>query len=354
MRVLLIKLTSMGDLIHTLPALTDASRAIPGITFDWVADKNFAEVPGWHPAVKKIIPTRHRYWRKHWRESLKNGEIVQFLRDLRAEEYDVVIDAQSSLKSALAARLSRGLRCGLDRHTAKEGWLAALAYQRHFAISQKLHAIPRLRLLFAQALNYPYPSSEPEYGIGDYPFPETQLLLPKPYLVFVHNASWATKLWPVNYWRRLIELAGDEGLQVLLPWGNTAEKTRAETISAGYNNAQVLPFCSLSQHARILQGATGAVCSDTGLCHLAAALGVPAITLYGPTDPALIGAAGCNQQLLASPFPCTKCRQQQCNYGNQQHADAQCLLALTPETVWKTCLHNFITSFRRENFASKV
>lgn len=335
MRVLLIKLTSMGDLIHALPALTDASRAIAGITFDWVVDKNFSEVPRWHSTVKKIIPTRHRHWRKHWRESLKNGEIAQFFHDLRAEKYDVVIDAQSSLKSALVTRLSRGLRCGLDKHTAKEGWLAALAYQKHFAISQKLHAIPRLRLLFAQALNYPYPSSEPDYGIDHYPFPATPLALPKPYLVFVHNASWVTKLWPVNYWRRLIEFAGNAGLSVLLPWGNAAEKIRAETISAGYQHAQVLPFCSLSTHARILQGATGAVCSDTGLCHLAAALGVPAVTLYGPTDPALIGSVGRNQQFLISPFSCTKCHQHQCNYGNQHHTDAQCFLALTPEIVWE-------------------
>lgn len=335
MRVLFVKLTSMGDLIHALPALTDAARAVPGITFDWVADKNFSEIAQWHPAVKKIIPTRHRYWRKHWRESLKNGEISQFLKSLRAEKYDLVIDGQSSLKSAVVTFLSHGPRHGLDKRSAKEGSAAAWFYQQSYFVNKNMHAVQRLRLLLSYALNYPCPTTPADYGIQNYPFPALKFELPKPYLVFVHNASWSTKLWPVPYWRRLIEFAGAAGYQVLLPWGNSAEKLRAEAISAGYANAQVLPFCSLSEHGRILQGAAGAICSDTGLCHLAAALNVPAVTLYGPTDPKLIGSLGQNQQLLTSPFTCTHCYQRECHFGNQLHTDALCFLELKPELVWK-------------------
>lgn len=333
MRVLFIKLTSMGDLIHALPALTDASRALPGITFDWVIDKNFAEVAQWHPAVKKIIPTRHRYWRKNLVESIKNGEILQFLKSLRAEKYDLVIDGQTSLKSALVTLLSRGPRRGLDKHTASE-WAAALAYQQSYNIPKDMHAIARLRSLFAQALNYPCPDTPQDYGIANYPFPALNFTLPQPYLVFVHNASWASKLWPEPYWRRLIELAGSEGYHIVLPWGNQAEKQRAERIAMGYAQAQVLPFCSLSEQAQILRGAAGAICSDTGLCHLAAALGVHSVTLYGSTDPKLIGATGLNQRHLVSPFPCTKCYQYECNFGGQKHTDALCSLELKPETVW--------------------
>ena len=335
MHVLFVKLTSMGDLIHALPALTDASRAIPGIAFDWVADKNFSEVARWHPAVHNVITTRHRYWRKNLRESLKNGEIQEFVKALRAEKYDLVIDGQSSLKSAMITLLSRGPRRGMDKRSAKEGWAAALAYQKSYFIDKNLHAVQRLRLLLSKALNYPCPESPPDYGISHYPFPVLKFELQRPYLVFVHNASWASKLWPENYWRRLIELAADENFQVLLPWGSPAEKIRAEKIRAGYVNAQVLPFCSLSEQARIFQGAAGAICSDTGLSHLAAALNVPAVTLYGPTDSRLIGSLGANQQLLTSPFSCTRCYQTECHYGNQKHTDAVCFLELKPEKVWE-------------------
>lgn len=339
MRVLLVKLTSMGDLIHALPALTDALHSIPGISFDWVIDKHFSEVAKWHPAVKKIIPTRHRYWRKHFWASLQNGEIPEFIRSLRAEKYDLIIDGQTSTKSGLVTLLARGKRCGLDKNSARE-WIASLVYQKKYAVSKKLHAIDRLRILFSQALNYPLPNTPPDYNILNYPFPVLKFALPKPYLVFVHNASWPSKMWPKNYWRKLIELAQAEGFHVLLPWGNPAEKNRAENIAAGYDHAKVLPFCSLSEHARILQGSAGAICSDTGLCHLAAALNVPSITLYGSTDPDLIGATGLNQQHIISPFSCIKCYQYECNYGNQKHADSLCFLEIKPEDVWQAFKSN--------------
>ena len=328
----------MGDLIHALPALTDASRAIPGISFDWVIDKNFSEVALWHPAVNQIIPTRHRYWRKHFRESIKNGEISQFLKLLRKEKYDKIIDGQTSMKSAMVTLLSRGPRHGLDRHSAREGWIAALAYQKNYFVDKRLHAIQRLRLLLSQALNYPCPESRPDYNILGYPFPALKFILPERYLVFVHNASWPSKLWPENYWRQLIELAGAADFHVLLPWGNPAEKLRAEKISHGYAHAQVLPFCCLSEHAQILRNSQGAICSDTGLGHLAAALNVPAVTLYGPTDPNLIGTIGLNQRHLISPFACTKCYEFHCNYGNQKHEDALCFVKIKPEMVWETFL----------------
>lgn len=335
MRILLVKLTSMGDLIHALPAITDASHFVPGIRFDWVVDKNFSDVAQWHPSVNKIITTRHRYWRKNLRESLRNGEIKQFYHSLRSENYDGVIDAQSSLKSALVTYLSKGMRHGLDADSASEGKLASLAYQKTYLIPKDMHAIQRLRLLFSQALNYPCPSTFPDYGINQYAFPSLKFAIAEPYLVFVHNASWASKLWPEQHWRSLIEIAGREGLRVVLPWGNIQEKVRAERISENFSHAQVLPFCSLSEQARILLDSSGAICSDTGLSHLAAALNVPAVTLYGSTDSRLIGSTGSHQHLVNSDFACTKCYQHHCYFNHQKHADALCELAIEPEQVWK-------------------
>lgn len=339
MHVLFVKLTSMGDLIHALPALTDAKRAIPDITFDWVIDKNFAEVAIWHPAVRKVIPTAHRQWRQHLLQSLKNGEIPKFFRTLREEKYDLVIDGQTSSKSAAIMLLTRGKRCGPDKNSARE-WIASYAYQQKIAVppSQEIHAIKRLRILFAKVLQYPFVDNQPDYGIADNQFAKLNFDLPKSYVVFVHNASWESKMWPENYWRELITIAAKDDLHVLLPWGNKAEQQRAERIAAGLSNAKVLPFCSLSEHATILKNAVGAVCSDTGLSHLAAALNVPAITLYGSTSEKLIGTTGLNQQHFIPDFPCLKCYKKTCNYQEQYHSEPACLSLAKPQEVWQRFL----------------
>lgn len=333
MRILFVKLTSMGDLIHALPAITDATKAIPTLSFDWVIDKNFSEVAQWHPAIKTIITTAHRRWRKNLWQALSQGEIQHFLKSLRQERYDIVIDGQTNTKSAFVTMLARGTRHGLDKNSARER-IAHLAYQKHYAIDKNLHAITRLRMLFAQVFNYPYRDTQPDYGIANHAFPSLPFALPKPYVYFVHNASWSTKLWPEMHWHQLIDLAAKDGLNVVLPWGNAEEKTRAEIISRGHGNATVLPFCTLSQHAQILKESQGAICSDTGLSHLAAALNVPAITLYGPTSVKLIGTTGLNQQHMLPDFPCIECYKVNCNYGGQLYDKPQCLMAIKPEDIW--------------------
>lgn len=323
----------MGDLIHALPALTDAKRAIPTISFDWVIEKNFSEIALWHPAVNKIIPASHRKWKKNLWQSIKNGEIKQFITSLRREKYDLVIDGQTSSKSAVVMLLTRGLRCGLDKHSASE-WIAHFAYQKKYPAGKELHAIKRLRLLFAQALNYQHIDTQPDYGIANYAFPELKFQLPERYVVFVHNASWSSKLWPEQYWHQLIELAAKENLHVVMPWGNEAEKQRAQRLAANHDNAIVLPFLSLSEQARVLKNSKGAVCSDTGLAHLAAALNVPAVTLYGSTDVKLIGTVGAHQSHFVSPFECTLCYKHDCYFGGTKHAEPLCLLEVKPEVVW--------------------
>jgi heptosyltransferase-1 len=333
MRVLLVKLTSMGDLIHALPALTDAMQAIPGITFDWVIEKNFSEVASWHPAVKTLIPTSHRVWRKQLRASFKNGEIQLFLKNLRKESYDLIIDGQASLKSAVITLLARGKRFGLDKFSARERF-ASLAYQQSCYVDKDLHAIQRLRLLFSYALGYTHPKTPVDYGIANYPFKDFNYKVQQPYIVLVHNASWQSKLWPEAYCRKLIILAAKEGIQVLLPWGNLAEKNRALQISANQSNAHVLPFCQLSEHAYLLKNSLGAICCDTGLSHLAAALNVPAVTLYGPTSPKLIGTQGLSQTHLVTPHSCATCYKTECNFEAERHTDSVCLSQLKPEMVW--------------------
>src|SRR5438034_10306496 len=203
-RVLLIKLTSLGDLIHALPALSDAQSARPGIEFDWVIDESFQEIAAWHPAVSRVITTNHREWRGALASAETHGSISKTIGEIRASEYDLVIDGQGNFKTALLSLFSKGPRAGFDSRSVRE-WIAHLAYQRRFAASKNAHAIERLRRLFASALDYPMPVSGPDFRIQRDRFIKPKLDLPREYLVFVHNASWKTKLWPEAHWADLLE-----------------------------------------------------------------------------------------------------------------------------------------------------
>lgn len=339
MRVLLIKTSSMGDVIHTLPALTDARRAIPDIEFDWVVEEGFAEIPAWHPAVAQVIPVAIRRWRKHPLKTLRTGEWKGFKRRLASTRYDLVIDAQGLLKSALLTRYAQGPVVGLDRTSAREP-LASRFYQRGIDVPWGQHAVERVRQLFAYALGYPLSPGLGDYGLDPGYFSGGGA--PRPYVLFLHGTTWASKHWPELYWRRLAELVTERGYDVRLPWGNPVEKARAERIADGLESVQVLPPMQLAGVARIIAGARACVAVDTGLGHLAAALDVPGISLFGPTNAGFTGAYGAAQIHLASDFPCAPCMQKRCVY-TPTPADARafdlhreqplCFTRLPPERV---------------------
>ena len=299
MRVLLIKTSSLGDVVHTLPALTDAARAIPGIQFDWVVEEGFAEIPAWHPAVAQVIPVAIRRWRKHLWQTFKSGEWQRFKQRLGDTQYDLVIDAQGLLKSAWLTRYVNAPVAGLDRDSAREP-LASRFYDRAYAVPREQHALERTRQLFAHALGYTLPT-----GMGDYGLNRALLAdsAPPPYLVFLHGTTWASKHWPEACWRELAEQMSAQGWAVRLPWGNDSEKARAERIAAGIEHAAVLPKLNLAGVAKVIAGASACVAVDTGLGHLAAALDVPSISLYGPTLPGRVGAYGRSQIHLCATGP---------------------------------------------------
>ncbi|NNT93640.1 lipopolysaccharide heptosyltransferase I [Stutzerimonas nitrititolerans] len=299
MRVLLIKTSSLGDVVHTLPALTDAQRAIPGIQFGWVVEEGFAEIPAWHPAVAQVIPVAIRRWRKSLWQTLRSGEWRRFKARLRETHYDLVIDAQGLLKSAWLTRYVKAPVAGLDRDSAREP-LASRFYDRRYAVPRDQHALERVRQLFAQALGYELPQ-----GIGDYGLDRAQLATPgeEPYLLFLHGTTWPSKHWPEAYWRELAERMSAFGWAIRLPWGNAEEKARAERIAEGIAGASVLPRLNLGGVAKVVAGARACVAVDTGLGHLAAALDVPSISLYGPTLPGRVGAYGRSQVHLCASGP---------------------------------------------------
>jgi heptosyltransferase-1 len=295
MRVLIVKTSSMGDVLHTLPALTDAARAIPGIRFDWVVEEGFAQIPSWHENVDRVIPVAIRRWRKAWFSAPVKAERLAFRRAVRTEQYDAIIDAQGLVKSAaLVTRLAHGIKHGMDWQSAREP-LASLFYNRRHHIAKQQHAVERTRELFAKSLGYEKPQTQGDYAIARH-FPGSRSHA-TPYAVFLHATTRDDKHWPENHWRDLLGLLGNSGLQIKLPWGAPHEEARAKRLAEGYDFVEVLPRMSLERVAQVLAGARCVVSVDTGLSHLTAALDRPNITLYGPTDPGLIGGYGKNQYI---------------------------------------------------------
>jgi len=330
LRTLIIKTSSLGDVLHTLPAVTDAARHKPGMRFDWVVEEAFAEVPAWHAAIDDVIPVAIRRWKHQLLHALRNGEPQALVRRLRSTQYAHVIDAQGLIKSAVIARLARGSSAGLDHDSAREP-IAARAYDHAFAVARNQHAVQRVRQLFAAALDYPVPDSAPEYGIKQH-FPDQ---VRQPYLLFLHGTTWPTKHWPDHYWIRLASMAAAAGLQVKLPWGTATEQQRARQIAAVSDAIEVLPRMSLGELAAVIAAAGAVVGVDTGLVHLAAALGTPCITLYGSTDPGLIGTVGESQIHLQAQFPCAPCQERKCSYRGMSEVFPACYTSLSPENVWE-------------------
>ena len=281
-KVLFVKTSSLGDVVHHLPAVSDAARKLPGVEIDWVVEQPFAGVAAMHGAVRRVIPVALRRWRARWWRRAAWREIGDFRHAVRDERYDAVIDTQSLVKSALISACALGTRHGMDAASAREP-LASRFYQRRYRVRKGLHAVERNRLLAAAALGYEL-DAPPDYGLdvsadgGE-----------EPYAVFLTMTSRADKLWPEERW---IELGRALGLPVLLPWGNEAERRRASYIARALPQADVPPRMSLEQLARLFARSQVVVGVDTGLTHLAAAAGARTVGIYCGSDPALTGIYG--------------------------------------------------------------
>lgn len=290
MRILIVKTSSLGDVVHMLPALTDAARAIPGLTADWVVEEGFAAVPAWHPNVARVIPIALRRWRKRLGEAATWRELAAARRALGETAYDAVIDSQGLLKSALFAHWARGPRWGYDRASCREP-LASLFYTHRVHVPRGLHAIERNRRLLAGALGYPLNDVALDYGLSTLAerLPPSPLGLPERYVVALHGTSRIDKEWPEAHWIAVGQTLAQHGLALLLPWGNPREHERALRIAPQVVGAIVLPRLGLNELAAILARAQGVLGVDTGLMHIAAALGRPGLALYPVTAPALTG-----------------------------------------------------------------
>jgi heptosyltransferase-1 len=283
MRILLIKTSSLGDVIHNLPVVTDLRTHFPDVAIDWVVEDGFAEIARLHPGVRRAIPVALRRWRKSLLTPAAWQEIGEFRASLQKQTYDLVIDTQGLLKSALITRLSRGKRCGYSAASAREP-LAARFYDVCFDVSKNLHAVERNRHLAALAAGYTE-SAAPDYGIAFSPAPTPGA----PTAVLLTATSRDDKLWPEERWILLGRALREHGLACLLPAGSAVERERAGRLAQAIPGAIALPPSSLQELARHLAAARIVIGVDTGLVHLAAALGRPTLALFCASDPALTG-----------------------------------------------------------------
>ena len=319
--ILLVKLSSLGDVVHSFAAVSDmAAQADARIT--WAVEEAFAPLASRHPAVDKVVAVPMRRLRKHSRLWWRSAEWRQVIAALRAQEYAAVIDAQGLIKSAVLAHLaSPAPHCGYDWQSAREGW-ASLFYQHKAQVPRRQHAVLRTRQLCASALAYALPPTE------DFALPQWQGRQSRD-LVFLHGTTWASKLLPESTWLELIFLAQQSGYRVRLLWGNTEEEARAQRLAAA-SQAEVAAKMALPEIAQLLRESAAVLSVDTGLGHLAAAQGVPVLGLFAATDAALSGMRGARAENLSRPRPCMK---KDCRRHGAATANA-CMAAWSADEIW--------------------
>lgn len=288
MRILFVKTSSLGDVVHNCPAVSEAARRVPGARIDWMVEEPFAEVAALHASVSRVIPVAIRRWRGALASAATWSEFGALRRALRRERYDCVIDSQGLVKSALLCALASGPKHGFDRASAREPFAARFYDLRH-AVPQGLHAVERNRRLAAAALGY---AAQGECDYGMRPVGEVPIEARTPFALLLTMTSRVDKLWPEEHWHTLAAALEARGLQCVFPWGSEEERRRCARIAAGIRGALVPRQMTLAELARLMRHARIAAGVDTGLTHLAAALGVPAVGIYCGSDPALTGLYG--------------------------------------------------------------
>ncbi len=313
MKILIVKTSSLGDVIHAMPVVNDIRAQYPNVQIDWVVEEGFADIPCMHAGVNNVFTVAMRRWKKSLFSRKTWSEISAFKKLIKQNQYDAVIDCQGLLKSALITSQARttiqGLIYGYDKKSIREP-IASLLYERKYAISYNQHAVTRNRVLCAISLGYQIPTNAPNYGIAIKNDGSATLmdidsqvytgitlssgidlaqLIENKYVIAFHGTSRDSKLWAIENWVNLGRELAKQNLNLALPWASNAELIRANLIAKQLNNATVLPKLSIKQIANVIANAKAAVGVDTGLSHLAAALNIATIAIYTDTNPRLTG-----------------------------------------------------------------
>jgi heptosyltransferase-1 len=285
--LLFIKTSSLGDVIHHMPAITEARRHLRPVRVSWLVEEAFAPLVGLHAGVDAVIPVATRRWRRLWHRRSTWREVGEFVARLRAKPYDAIVDSQGLLRTAVMAKLARGERHGYDAGSAREG-VASLCYDVRHQVERDRHAIERNRTLTALALGY-----ERDH-ILDFGLDRARLAGPAraPYGLLLHATARPEKEWPEQSWIDFGRALSGRGIELLLPWGTPGEQARSARIAAALVNAKLPDLAPLDRMAALIAGASFVIGVDTGLLHLAAALGVPLVGIFLASDPARTGPMG--------------------------------------------------------------
>lgn len=284
MKILLVRVSSLGDVLHNLPMVADLLRHHPNATIDWVVEEGYVSLVRLNPHVRKIIPFALRRWRKGLGKPENRAEIKAFFRTLREEEYDVVFDTQGLLKTGIimgAARVRKGGRkVGLANGSEGSGYegISRFFHTESIPLDPRTHAVARGRLVAGAALGYAV-DTPPDFGLPAPGAAQRPGWLPAgDYAVFFHGTARDAKKWAPANWIALGKALAP--MPVLLPWGSEKEKQEAEALAAGLPNARVLPKLSMMDAVTLAQQAALAVGVDTGLTHIAAAFYRPTVEIY--------------------------------------------------------------------------
>lgn len=297
-RILFVKLSSLGDVIHHMPAVTDVQAHVPGARIGWAVEEAYADLVRMHPAVGEVIPVSMRRLRRNPLAPSAWSALRRGMRAVSRGGWDYVVDTQGLIKSGLVARRAHAPVFGFDRKTARERF-AARFNDVKFHVPRDLHAVERNRRLVAQVFGYSI-DAPAAYGMVS-PDPPPAWLPQSQYVVFLHAASRAAKRWPEERWIALGALLARTGYAVILPGGTEAERAAAARLAAAIPGAMAAPPMNVAQAAALLAHASHVVGVDTGLTHLAVALGRPTVGVYCATHPQLTGLHGANGVNLGGP-----------------------------------------------------
>jgi heptosyltransferase-1 len=286
LRVLLVKTSSLGDVVHNFPVASDIRQKFPDASIDWIVEEPFVSLVQMHPEVRRVIPVAVRRWRKSVLGPKTWSEVGEFRRLSQSEHYDAIIDSQGLIKSAVVARMAKGRLHGFDAASAREP-LATRLYDVRHHVARGEHAVVRNRLLAAAALGY---RLEPEvnYGIHAMAICGTE----RRFCVFLHGTSRSDKLWPEDDWVALGRQLNSMGISVILPWGSDTEQRRSVSLAAAIPGSSVPGRMTIAQMAELMRSSAFIVGVDTGLTHLAAALGCRVAALFVASDPRKTGVHG--------------------------------------------------------------
>ncbi len=286
MNILIVRVSSLGDVVHNMPMVADILRHFPDANIDWVVEEAYASLVRLNTGVRHIIPFALRRWRKSLFSASTRAEMRDFYRRLRSESYDIVFDTQGLLKTGVVMRMARlapgGKRVGLANGTEGSGYEGAsrIFHTMSVPVGLRTHAVLRGRLVSAAALGY-QADTPADFKLRAPDAAQPPAWLPEsPYAAFFHATARASKQWAPANWVDTARSLHARGLPVLLAWGSEAEKQAAQQLAAQMPNARVLPKLSMMEAVLFAQRAALAIGVDTGLTHIAAAYNRPTIELY--------------------------------------------------------------------------